>query len=290
MKAIFNGRSGRWFTASVLMLLMVAALAGFYNIENSNLGEELKAEHLHAESLFGNKVVLQKELESLRREIIRLEFEGKTSKEEIERLRQLLKAGEAVLTLKKTELSNASATLEQERLRASEVNDKNIGIQEQLEAVQHENTRLRNEIAGMLQEEATLNAELQAARRTKAAYFRIEALRGRKGKNTSKASKTDRMLISFTWPEAAQGKNLYLVLSGPDKQAIGNPAKEQVSILLDGTRQLITPTISKRLNIKHDAPRQEVMLEITQKLQPGMYQADVYTDDYHLGGTQIRLD
>jgi hypothetical protein len=77
MKAIFNGKSGRWFTASMIMLMLAAAVAGFYNIENSNLDEELKAERLHAESLFSNKVVLQKELEGLRREIIRLEFEGK---------------------------------------------------------------------------------------------------------------------------------------------------------------------------------------------------------------------
>jgi hypothetical protein len=36
--------------------------------------------------------------------------------------------------------------------------------------------------------------------------------------------------------------------------------------------------------------RQEIVLELTEKLAKGVYQADIYTDDFLLGGTQIRLD
>lgn len=290
MRPVFKGRNGTWLTAAVILFVMAAVVSGYYHIENSNLSEDMKSERLHAETLFSNKVVLQKEMEGLRREIIRLEFEGKTSKAELDRLKKLLSEGEAILFNKKKAVTELSESLGDARLQEQAQAAKLQEMSEAIDALQGENDQMRQEIAEFRQSELAYRSELESLRKPKATYFRIEALKGRSAKETNKASKTRRMLVSFTWPEAAHNKRLYLVLSGPDDKVIGDPSKEQVSILLDGTYQLITPTVTREINIIGDSQRQEVVLEVPHKLQPGIYQADVYTNDFHLGGTQIRLE
>jgi len=281
---------GWWLTASVISMTIAGLLAGYFHIENSNLGEELKSERVHSESLFSNKVVLQKELEGLRREIGRLEYEGKTAKAEIDRLKALLAAGEAVLWKKDKQYAADTEALRLAKQEASQHSTQMEELTDKLYSLQEVNDQLRLEVSELKQIETALQVELQTSKKARASYFRIEALHGKKNIETNKARKTDRVLVSFTWPEASYGRNLYLVLSGPDKQIVGNPAKEQVSILLEGTHQRICPTASRRLDVQNHSQRQEIMLEIPQKLKAGMYQADVYTDDFHLGGTQIRLE
>lgn len=286
----FLTKPGRWFAATAVLLVIAIATAAFLNIEYSNIDQELKAERLHSESLFSTKVVLQKEIDVLKKELHKQEYKNKMKTAEAEELRSRLAAKEAALNSTEVRIGRMNEELQQAYLARKQIEETTLLLKERSGVQAEENEQLRYELGEIKRNESALKVRLQESARPRAAYFRIEALRGRNNKTTNKARKTDRILVSFTWPEASQGKNLYLVLSGPGNHTLSQFNKEQVSILLNGTTQLISPAAQTTINISNTSQRQDVILRIKEKLPPGVYQADVYTDDFHLGGTQIRLD
>lgn len=280
---------GKWLTATAILLVIALGVAAFLNIEYSHLDNELKAERIQSESLFSKKIVLQKEIESLKKHLSKAEYSGKMDAAEIEKLRQRLKIEEEALmksALTEKELQTKISEIHKMRNYADE---RNVVLQKKAQQLAEENSRLNAQLNEYRRREDELVSQLNSALRPQAAYFRIEALSGRKNRETSKASQADRILVSFNWPDATLGKNIYLVLSGPDNRPVDFLSGTPVAITLNGVKREIHPTAFTDIKLNDTRQRLDITLELKEKLPPGVYQADVYTDDLHLGGTEIHL-
>jgi len=286
--------SRRWLAGlSVIMGLGILGI-GVILSDRSTLDEELKAERVQTESLFSGKILLQKEVSSLERLIDKFKVRTVEQAEDLSLLKQqilvkerALHSGVSTINQLKSEFIEIQAL----RDRLNELNERLVATNALLEK---ENESLRVNLIQTSNEYTQLESEFREKSEAKANYIRIEALHGKKNKQTRKASQTQRIYLSFAWPETVgklqQGKKLYLVFSSGNSTVNQLPkSKGKVLVSLKNGPLEIEPVVITEVQSTRKE-RQEIVLELSEKLSAGVYQADIYTDDFLLGGTQLRLD
>jgi hypothetical protein len=271
-----------------------SALIVFYlNNERIELSEDLVAERAQMQNTLEAKDILNKKLIGAIADAEELRVHNK----------QLAQANETKdLSIKS--LSNEAVQTSRWKIESSK-------LQKQIPALKEELSRLKEEKSGIESRMGSERAvwqkriselELQVAQlETRLAgntiiaanNFRIEAIRGRNNRLTSKAQRAQRILVSFHANEelmkASQSGNLYLSVSGPGTQKLTSANAETVAIQL-GDKRVEIPVVAKAKLQKMKEGWQEIVMTIVTRLKPGIYQADVYSDTHHLGGAQIRLD
>ena len=286
--------SRRWLAGlSVIMGLGILGI-GVILSDRSTLDEELKAERVQTESLFSGKILLQKEVSSLERLIDKFKVRTVEQAEDLSLLKQqilvkerALHSGVSTINQLKSEFIEIQAL----RDRLNELNERLVATNALLEK---ENESLRVNLIQTSNEYTQIESEFREKSEAKANYIRIEALHGKKNKQTRKASQTQRIYLSFAWPETVgklqQGKKLYLVFSSCNSTVNQLPkSKGKVLVSLKNGPLEIEPVVITEVQSTRKE-RQEIVLELSEKLSAGVYQADIYTDDFLLGGTQLRLD
>jgi hypothetical protein len=244
--------------------------------------------------LFSGKILLQKEVSTLRRSLDKFKSKSINQAEIVTELKQLITLKEHFLSSGLFNLNQLKAELLEVKLLKDRLNELNERLVEANTLLEKENESLRFNLKQTSVEYAQLESEFREKAEAKANYIRIEALHGKKNKQTRKASQTQRIYLSFTWPESMgqlqQGKKLYLVMSTGNSSTSQLPkSMGKVMVSLKGEPVEIEPVVITEVqSIRKE--RQEIILELSEKLAKGVYQADIYTDDFLLGGTQIRLD
>ena len=284
--------SRRWLAGITVIVGLGIICGGIILNERSELDEELKAERLETATLFSGKVVLQKEVTSLKRSVERVKSKNSDLTSELSVLKREVNAKEKALQGKFYSMEQLQAEL----LDINALKEKLYRLNERLvaanELLENENQQLRSNLKQTESEYAQLEDDFREKSEARANYIRIEALQGKKNKQTRKASQAQRLYVSFTWPaamgELQQGKKLYLVITGTSALKLPTP-QGKVTVRLDGLTTEIEPAVIAEVQASRKE-RQEIILELSEKLTKGVYQADIYTDDFLLGGTQIRLD
>lgn len=281
-------------TGSLAGLLVFFIGTGMYQyVQRNNFEEQFIQEHGLNESLLESNENLQKDLIEVRlkNEDVMLEDAGiKSKNEELNKLvlstEMNLKKAQA--TLRKSEAQSAAlkafqnkynellATSNQDEIEWNSDKEKFIA---QLDELRHQNKNLEDKLG----KTKTVSAD----------YFRIEVLKKKKAtKQTIRAKKARKLLVSFHWNEELSSRYkdvpVYLQLSGPGISEKFLKSLERVSVKkADEIIQI--PVVAKAKIKSVSKGRQEIIMEVNSDLRPGLYQADVYTEEYHLGGAQIRL-
>jgi DNA repair exonuclease SbcCD ATPase subunit len=274
-------------------LLVSLLFTGLFLNQKNNLAEELAAERMQTQSLTQSKEVLQKDIVDLEARIIDLKeaeeqyaLNEKIKQSQIDELNQkaLRFQAESNKTKKQTttlkNLEKELAKLKEEKNRSSQV-------------WSAEKERYQASIAELEKEKQSLINQLSSQKTVAADYFRIDALKKKGNKQIRKASRTKRILVSFSWNESLtkqfSNSPIYLSLTGPGTSNLPSNAFEKVAITM-GNEVIEIPVVAKAKIQSVKKGRQEIIMTTKTKLLPGVYQADVYTDQFHLGGAQIKLD
>jgi hypothetical protein len=291
---LIKSTSRRWLAGiTVLAGIGILGTSVILN-ERSTLDEELKAERVQTESLFSGKILLQKEVSGLKRSLDKFKTKTLHQSEDLDELRKQISLKERFLSNGVYTINQLKAELTEINLIKERINGLYVNLLEANALLEKENESLRANLIQTSNEYTQLESEFREKSEAKANYIRIEALHGKRNKQTRKASQTQRVYVSFTWPESMghlqQGKKLYLVFSSENSKTIQLPKPVgKVMVSLKGEPVEIEPAVITEVQSTRK-DRQEIVLELTEKLAKGVYQADIYTDDFLLGGTQIKLD
>jgi hypothetical protein len=276
--------------AGSAFMLSIASNGFLWNAKKSS-EEELLAERLQTKTLIASKELLQNDL-------IKAEsnLQKKIGSE------KLLNENEVVLLSKIAALEanikkNASGDkkliatnekLKKLKLELADVRERYISQQSKWE---NEKNSLNTQLAQLERNNLSFTEKLNKVKAPNADYFRIEALRGKKNKQTRMAKRTHKILVSFNLNEAIPSNNgtVYLSLKGPNNERLPSQHLEMLQLMKD--EESVQVPIHAKSPLKHVSKgRQEILLETTTKLKPGVYQADIFTENTHIGGAQIKLD
>jgi len=279
---------------SALMAVIISLLfTGIFLNQKNNMKEELSAEKLQTQSLTQSRELLQKDIVDLESRIAMVTKSESDIQEKATSLsltNAQLENEKSALSIKNKFIQGKINKLKQIEKELSELrlqNDKNSS-QWNLER-----EKLQQTIAALEKDKQGLFTQLESRKTVAADYFRIEALRKKGNKQSRKASKTHRILVSFSWNDALTkeftNSPVYLTLSGPGTSKMTSSASEKVLITMD-KQSIEIPVVAQSKIQSVNKGRQEIIMTTKSRLLPGVYQADVYTDKYHLGGAQIKLD
>lgn len=280
----------RAIIAGSALMLSLVSIGFLWNAKKSS-DEELLAERLQTKSLIASKELLQNDLIKAESSIQKKLESEKLLKEqtialvsqinELETKIRKFASSDKRLTIANGQLKNLRSELEEVRER----------YQIQQSKWENEKNSLNAKIAQLESNNSSLTEKLSKIKAPNADYFRIEALRGKKNKQTRKAKRTHKILVSFNLNEAisAENGNVYLSLKGPNNERIPSQNLEMLQLMKN--EESIQVPVHAKAPLKHVSKgRQEVYLETSSKLKPGVYQADVFTENGHIGGAQIKLD
>lgn len=274
---------------------LAASILGVFYLNNArkDLQEELSAERVQIQNTIEAKELVNKKLLAAYSDLEDYKLENNIIKNN-------LSEKEAKINQLNAEAQDARRIKQRNNKLESDVKKLNTEIQKlKQELISAENSHSSNQLAlqqkiSKLENELlALQSQLRENTKIVANYFRIEALKGKKDKLTRKAKRTHRLLVSFDASKemmsAIEGGNLYLSISGPGVQKLTAANSEKVTIQL-GDKRIEIPVVAKTKLQNMKQGRQEILMTTNTKLQPGIYQADVYTENNHLGGAQIRLN
>lgn len=232
---------------------------------------------------------LKEELEAERAKVVRLKYDyeqlkqtgaeplkgpsGSSLRARLETLQQNYDENESVIA----ELKAKNQELTNENFRNSK----------KLEETTAQNDKLT-------QENSKLVKTVEIAKRLKTYEVYADAVRvsGSKEKQTTKASKVDRIRVCFTILDNQladkQEKYLYAVVKDPDKNIFTEGDKSKIT-LLNGDE--IAYSIKKDIFYDNKVMQLCMPMDVKQagKLSPGTYKVDIYCDGVQIGTTDFEL-
>lgn len=290
----------RTYAAAISILFVLALLWGGYHWR---IGGTLKKENdqltKRTDSLKVVRDNLQKELQS-----ISSELEATTAQN------QSLAASVTDINERLTEKDKILARLQKEnqsigslRSQINELKKLKESLGNQLADLKQENALLRADNARLSKENEGLksgNANAQSflpgesepsVALLGANAFRVEVLR-RKENLTVKGRRAKEIAIMFDLPEGAKGSTeeiVYLSLKDVTQQPLKDSKVKQLSLNIKGVMNPIPVHLTKMVDFTQNPQRVTLRYKLDEKLKPGVYIAELFTENMFIGKVELRL-
>lgn len=273
-----------------LAALTAAALGTAYHFHDAYTGQQAAVDQgrLSSERLLGEKLQLEKQV---------IEVDGRLSAERTERTEAEQRVHDLERRVKEAldrqhKLEARARQADHATKRAKELESANGKLHDELSTARSSAEELRAQLDRVKAERDMLVAEVEA--RTRGAWMVnnavVEALRGRKGRLTVKARRTNEIRMAFDLPqEMAREANFRIIT--PDGSAfagsdpalsmdIAPTASDAALTAVDLTAGMLPGDPVARVHLKFDPDR---------KLQPGTYRIDVRSGDTYLNTVLLNL-
>jgi hypothetical protein len=291
MTDIRNKRSGgRTIIPITLAMLTAAALGTAYHFHDAYTGQQAAMDQgrLSHERLLGEKLQLEKQV---------IEVDGRLSVERTERTEAEQRVQDLERRVKEAldrqrGLEARARQADRAAKRAKELESANGALNGELSSARASVQELRAELDRMRSERDALAAQVEA--RSQSAWMVnnavVEALRGRKGRLTVKARRTNEIRMAFDLPkEMAQHANFRVITPDGSAFAGSDPAlsmdidttpDDAALAAVDLTAGMLPGEPTARVHLKFDPDR---------RLQPGTYRIDVRSGDTYLNTVLLNL-
>lgn len=281
--------------AGGITILLFAALttAGVLFDVKGDLQTDLNNAKLNNEQLLSEKLMLDKQINQLKGEMLsltshsqeltnRLETAATKIKEQENTINQVRKQNNGL----KKEVDGMRKLKEQLELELNNLKAAN-------KALTDANRQMETGIAELVAENNALKEKLKGAALLKASNFRIDVMRKRVDRLTAKASRTHQLSVSFDLPESAManmGKSkVYMIIKGPDGQVLAESGEAKKTIFADGIKVEFTPSVTKDIDFGKGQQRVTLNYSPEDAIEAGIYKVELYTDYAFLGNSQFRL-
>lgn len=279
--------------AAISLILVVASLTmvGVYHRHNKGLKTTVEAEKIKSEALLSQKLELTKSLEALKADILKLKESNSTLNMRLNEKVNLLNQKEAEVN----RLFSENVSLKQFRQKATELEQirdqlskELTSLMQQMDGLRSENDDLSNQLARVKSENKSLNSDNnQLLSMILANNYRMEATKGKNERLTLNARKTDRLVVSFELPPAAD-KELHFKVITPTGEEVSS--LENSDFLELGSSEVLLASLNGNFHDQKNISRRiQMTYKPNIKLTKGIYQFDIYSKDNYIGSTQIRL-
>jgi myosin heavy subunit len=287
MEKGMNKTRAAWIAASAAVLIF----AGFLVYRNLDMKDQLKNEKIRSESLFSEKLNLEKNLEMFKQQLATLE--GKNAK-----LDRVIKETSDKLAKKEAEIRKLNAenaslaglkqkNAELEQLRAQLEEDVR-GLNLNLEKLMAESQQTKNDLQAMKTKNESLaehNAILEAML---ADNYLVEAVKGKHDRLTVMARRTDKLIVSFELPSDV-GNNITFKINTPDGKVISSENNATATLTFKDIDQNYMASVSGTASGNKNTRRAELAYEPEHKLVKGVYRFSVFNGKEYVGSTQVKL-
>ncbi len=287
--------------AGAIVLTLSAALGSFYIILNREyLRQSLNKEKLGHERALSEKLVTDKELVHKTEQLDQMEAAN-------QQLTSFL--GHTVTSVK--DKDHVISALAQNNQDIRDVRSQLKNMDGDTEALEQHITKLNktldqlvNKNNQLVKQVNQLSLESQQQKATSNVItihkgigraFRVEAWRARGRELTTRAKRTQKLVVSFEPSDRHEfmkiKKDVFYVIMSDESGAIYNVLKGQKqTVYLDGNPVDILPSFELKAEEAEQINRISVAIEALSGLQPGVYNFDIYTNNAYVGNTQIRLN
>ncbi len=298
-----------WITG--IAFAATAALGAYQYTELEKRDISLAEVSGTADSLMVVKSSLNSEIATLSENLNKEIEAGKKTEEELNKVNGMLARKNSELkALRNTRAKNLKdqkAKDEEIALLNTQINDLNTikgHMEEELTKIpilESEKLKLEESLAKWEMDYAALQNDFQELDKKHAKLlfdapgdnFHVEAIT-QGSKLTSKAKKVKKIKVSFLLPEYMQRelsgqKNLYLSLFDEKIQPLPGWSKE-VSVASPGSAPIpVQVHAMKTVDYSKNPQAVEFIVEMDEKLEPGLYKGKIYADDDYLGTVDFRL-
>ena len=277
--------------ASLTFLLFVSLIGlGLYQSSNKSLKDLLSSTKLKSEALLSEKLILDKEINKLKRSMS--DLEGKNSA-----IDKLLADANVKLTQKETEIKaykKENQKVKSLQSQLAEIQKIKSDLENQIEnllinsnLLTDKNSELNSIIASLQNENKVLKNNMELLGSLSADNFRVESIKGNKDKLTVNARKAKKLIVGFDVPPGIAEDVNFKITTPSGQLYTSNDNRISSSIIVDERSLLASMSpITGEFEI---SKRVEMVYRPENKLISGIYKIDIYNKDTKLSSCQIRL-
>jgi DNA repair exonuclease SbcCD ATPase subunit len=278
-----EGRLKAITVTSILLLLGAVGWGTFEARKYSALEADFNEEKLKHELLYSEKLTLEKELGSNNQQIAALLKKRQELEEALAKARERdpnsdvlarLRNENSLAQKKYRELESAKQRLEQQ---LAELNNT-------LVQAQSENKELNATLASLQQTNKNLNEELSRAQLAYYDRVMVESLRGKNDKLVAKASRTRKIRANVWVP--ANLRDVQFKVIDPHGDVLSKPEGGTLAVRVVNKGEAVTSAGKSLLGGYQEI---EMIFLPKKKLQPGIYQIEVTSENLVVGSLKQRL-
>ncbi len=291
MKTQMNFKKVALVVLGVLLLVSIIFITTSYQKQNK-LQRSADNERLKSEAMLSEKLMVQKDLDKALMELAMLNQKRNQLEQNINDLNQeinsrdasirnLKKENEQLESLKK----NLAETISKSEIMKNELENL-IG---KINSLTNDKQILENTIANLQKENNTLADNLKTMQNLNANNYLIQALKGKHGRLTVNARRTNKIQFAFDVPEISNAK-LHFNIVTPDGKTIDSRKDKQALVTLVTTEaDNMVASIEGGVVSKAKQTRVNLSYKPDQKLKAGIYAFEIYNNEVYLGTSQIKL-
>lgn len=289
----------------VLAGLMLLFLAGgiYFWVKTNDLTQKNDLTSQRADSLMSVKLQLEGDLKSINAQLQTANEEKNYFDKRLDDINGELDARDRVVSQLRQQNQSRTRTIQGLNLNVAVLNTKRDSLENQMAAVTDkvnwltgENTRLttqNNEIDPLRKQIADLNTTLLTMAPRAAITgdgFRVETVKGNQ-KETAKAKKVDKLLVSFSVPAELGLKGMeevYLSLTDEHNNVMMAPLST-TNMVVAGANESIPVHATQSVDFSKNPQRVSFTITPDASVKPGLYRASIYTKDRYLGAAEFKL-
>jgi predicted nucleic acid-binding Zn-ribbon protein len=282
--------------SQVITLVLIAALVasvfmitGLYT-KNSDLKKAADKERLAADNLLSESLLLKKDIDKFTGQLKSLK--GKNSELDL-----LVQKSNEKIAGKQAEIDKMMKENKQAKeikAKMTELETLKHNLQEQIDVMKNKMNKLQNENYELAENNSKLEKDkkqisenMQLAQMVAANNFLIEALKGKKEKLTVSAKKTNKIKADFDVPSNIESQITFKVVH-PDGKVVDSKKDKTISLNLIHSSSS-TAIASAGMVIPVKAKKMQMVYQPLEKLKPGIYSIDAYSNGIYLGTSKVKL-
>lgn len=289
----------------VLAGLMLLFLAGgiYFWVKTGDLTQKNDLTSQRADSLMSVKLQLEGDLKRIDAQLVAANEEKNYFDKRLDDINGELDARDRVVSQLRQQNQSRTRTIQVLNRDVAVLNIKRDSLQNQMAAITDKvnwltdaNTKLttqNNELEPLRKHVTDLNATLLTMAPRAAITgdgFRVETLKGNQ-KETAKAKKVDKLLVSFSVPAELGLKGMeevYLSLTDEQNNVMMTPLST-TNMMVAGANESIPVHATQSVDFSKNPQRIAFTITPDASVKPGLYRASVYTKDRYLGATEFKL-
>ena len=275
--------------ALIITILLFGATFWLMKEKNvsSSLQNGLNSEKLRSEALLSEKLLVEKDVARLKAQLSDLTSKNGKMSTELNQTLQKLQVAESEFK----KVKNENASMKQYRKQREELLALQAELEKRIEALtqgksatEMENQRLAEQIAYLEDRNKLLTDDLRKVSLAAIDNIGINMLKSRE-RLTVRASKAKKLVAEFEIPGSM--KNVSFKITDPSGRLLTN---DDGAIASTVTANSNNYTASSTANAANTSTSKVDMVFIPkEKLKPGTYKVEILSENFHLGGLQVKL-
>jgi hypothetical protein len=255
---------------------------------NSSLESNLEHEKLRSEALLSEKLLLEKDLEKMRNQLISLKGVNSDLDVRVNDLEmRYLERESELIKLRKQNASLADIKRQRDLVQKlqEELETELLSARNLIADLESQNQSYENVIARLQEQNSALVRDLNRAMFASIDHPQVQAVRGKKEKLTVRARKTNKLIADFEVP--ASLTNISYRILDPKGILMTDKHGVVASHVAPNERNILASASHEKVGDGLQKVRMEYLPKV--KLESGVYTVEILNDNLYVGSLNVKL-